>query len=112
MSSAACAAPARTSVSAARAAEALGAARRAVSLEPGYWGHHFRAGHAAWGDERLRSLGRVLDLYPDFPFAHFEIAMVHIARGALDSAESVLREGALVQDRQAHLRDDRRRHER
>ena len=30
--------------------------------------------------------------------------MVHIARGALDRAESMLREGAIVQDRQAHLR--------
>lgn len=91
-------------VSAGRASEALVSARRAVLLEPGYWGHHFRAGHAAWGDERLRSLGRVLDLYPDFPFAHFEIAMVHIARGALERAESLLREGTIVQDRQAHLK--------
>ena len=88
-------------VSAGRATEALGAARRAVALEPGYWGHHFRAAHAAWGDERLRALARVTDLYPDFPFAHFEAAMVHIARGALDRAESVLREGTIVQDRQA-----------
>lgn len=91
-------------VSGGRASEALVSARRAVVLEPGYWGHHFRAGHAAWGDERLRALSRVLDLYPDFPFAHFEIAMVHIARGALDRAESVLREGTIAQDRQAHLK--------
>lgn len=91
-------------VSAGRTAEALTAARRAVTLEPGYWGHHFRLAHASWGDERLRALARVMELYPDFPFAHFETAMVHIARGALDGAESVLREGALVQDRQAHLR--------
>lgn len=91
-------------VSAGRATEALVSARRAVALEPGYWGHHFRAAHAAWGDERLRALARVTDLYPDFPFAHFEAAMVHIARGALDRAESVLREGTLVQDRQADLK--------
>lgn len=91
-------------VSAGRAGEALVSARRAVVLEPGYWGHHFRAGHAAWGDERLRALARVMDLYPDFPFAHFEIAMVHIARGALAPAESVLREGTIVQDRQADLK--------
>jgi len=91
-------------VSAGRATEALVAARRAVALEPGYWGHHFRVGHAAWGDERLRALSRVLDLYPDFPFAHFEVAMVHIARGHLDHAQSVLREGTIVQDRQAHLK--------
>ena len=45
-----------------------------------------------------------MDLYPDFPFAHFEAAMVHIARGALDRAEPVLREGTIVQDRQADLR--------
>ena len=91
-------------VSAGRAGEALTAARRAVTLEPGHWGHHFRVAHAAWGDERLRALDRVMELYPDFPFAHFEAAMVHIARGALDRAESVLREGTIVQDRQKHLR--------
>jgi DNA-binding winged helix-turn-helix (wHTH) protein len=91
-------------VSAGRAEEALLAARRAVTLEPGYWGHHFRVAHAAWGDERLRALARTVELYPDFPFAHFEAAMVYIARGTLDLAESVLREGAAVQDRQAHLR--------
>jgi tetratricopeptide (TPR) repeat protein len=45
-----------------------------------------------------------METYPDFPFAHFESAMVHIARGALDRAESVLREGTIVQDRQADLR--------
>ncbi|MBA2302978.1 MAG: winged helix-turn-helix domain-containing protein [Acidobacteria bacterium] len=91
-------------VSAGRSSEALVSARRAVTLEPGYWGHHFRVAHAAWGDERLRSLSRVMELYPDFPFAHFEAAMVLIARGSLDRSESMLREGAIVQDRQAHLR--------
>lgn len=91
-------------VSAGRASEALDAARRAVALEPGYWGNQFRLAHAAWGDERLRALTRAMEMYPDFPFAHFEAAMVHIARGALNRAESVLREGTIVQDRQAHLR--------
>lgn len=91
-------------VSAGRFDEARVAARRAVALEPWYWGHHFRLAHAEWGEDRLRTLGRALELYPDFPFAHFEVAMVHIARGALDRAESVLREGTIVQDRQAHLR--------
>jgi tetratricopeptide (TPR) repeat protein len=46
-----------------------------------------------------------MELYPHFPFAHLEAAMVHIARGALDRAESVLREGARGQDRQADLRE-------
>ena len=87
-------------VSAGRAREALISARRAVVLEPGYWGNQFRLGHAAWGDERLRALGRALELYPEFPFVHFEMAMVHIARGAIDRAEQILREGAVVQDRQ------------
>jgi DNA-binding winged helix-turn-helix (wHTH) protein/tetratricopeptide (TPR) repeat protein len=91
-------------VSAGRFDEARAAARRAVALEPGYWGHHFRLAHAEWGEDRLRTLARALELYPDFPFAHFEAAMVHIARGALDRAESILREGTIVQDRQAHLR--------
>ena len=84
-----------------RAAEALTAARRAVALEPRYWGNQFRLAHAAWGEERLQALGRARDLYQDFPFVHFEMAMVHIARGHLDRAERVLREGTVVQDRQA-----------
>jgi DNA-binding winged helix-turn-helix (wHTH) protein/TolB-like protein/Flp pilus assembly protein TadD len=91
-------------VGAGRPVEARAAARRAVALEPGYWGNQFRLAHAAWGEERLQAVARTVDLYPDFPFAHFEAAMVHIARGALDHAESTLREGAIVQDRQAHLR--------
>ncbi len=88
-------------MSAGRAAEALPAARRAVSLEPRYWGNQFRLAHAAWGEERLQALSRAMDLYQDFPFVHFEMAMVHIARGHLDRAEPVLREGTIVQDRQA-----------
>ncbi len=91
-------------VSSGRFTEALTAARRAVALEPGYWGNHFRLAHAEWGENRLRAVGRAIELNPDFPFAHFEAAMVHIARGALDRAESMLREGTIVQDRQANLR--------
>jgi DNA-binding winged helix-turn-helix (wHTH) protein/tetratricopeptide (TPR) repeat protein len=91
-------------MSAGRTGEAKEEARRAVRLEPEYWGHHFRLAHTTWGDERLNALARTLELYPEFPFAHFESAMVHIARGALERAESVLREGALVQDHQADRR--------
>jgi DNA-binding winged helix-turn-helix (wHTH) protein/tetratricopeptide (TPR) repeat protein len=91
-------------VSAGRSVEALAAARRAVALEPGYWGNQFRLAHAAWGEERLQALARTMELYPDFPFAHFEAAMVHIARGTLDRAESTLREGTIVQDRQSHFK--------
>jgi tetratricopeptide (TPR) repeat protein len=92
-------------VGAGRFEEAAQAARRAVGLEAGYWGHHYRLGHAVWGEERLRALGRSMELYPHFPFAHLEAAMVHIARGVLDRAESVLREGARGQDRQADLHE-------
>ena len=91
-------------VSASRSAEALAAARRAVSIDPGYWGHQFRLGHAAWGEERLNALAHAVEMYPDFPFVHFEAAMVHIARGSPDRAESILREGTIVQDRQADLK--------
>ena len=91
-------------VSAGRFSEALAAAKRAVTLEPGYWGNQFRLAHAEWGEDRLRTLSRAMELYPDFPFAHFEAAMVHIARGALERAESILREGTIVQDRQANLK--------
>src|SRR5262245_32802488 len=91
-------------VSAGRFSEALTAAKRAVALEPAYWGNQFRLAHAEWGEDRLRTLSRAMELYPDFPFAHFEAAMVHIARGSLERAESVLREGTIVQDRQANLK--------
>lgn len=92
-------------VSAGRAHEARAAALKAVELEPFFWGHHFRLGHATWGDERLRALSRALELYPEFPYVHFEMAMVHIARGELAVAEQVVREGVVIQDRQADRRE-------
>ncbi len=79
---------------------AAASARRAVALEPSNWRHLFRLGHATWGDQRLRAAARMLDLYPDFAFAHFQIAMVHVACNHLREAEAVLRQGAAVQDRQ------------
>ena len=80
--------------------EAVASARRAVAIEPSSWRHLFRLGHASWGDQRLRAAHRTLALYPDFAFAHFQTAMVYVARGDLSQAESVLRHGAAVQDRQ------------
>ena len=64
-------------------AEAAAAARRAVALEPSNWRHLFRLGHATWGEERLRAARGRWRLYPDFAFAHFQSAMVHVARGHL-----------------------------
>jgi len=87
-------------VSAWKTAEAVQAARQAVALEPSNWRHFFRLGHASWGDERLRAAHNTLTLYPDFAFAHFQMAMVHVARRHLREAETVLRQGAAVQDRQ------------
>jgi DNA-binding winged helix-turn-helix (wHTH) protein len=87
-------------VSAWETREAVQCARRAVALEPTNWRHFFRLGHAAWGEERLRAAANTLALYPDFAFAHFQTAMVHVARGHLREAETVLRQGAAVQDRQ------------
>jgi DNA-binding winged helix-turn-helix (wHTH) protein/Tfp pilus assembly protein PilF len=86
-------------VSANRTEEARAAGRRAVALDPSYWAHHFRLGHAAWGDERLRAHAEALALYPDFAFAHFQIAMVHIARNELPLAEQTLRQGIVVRER-------------
>jgi tetratricopeptide (TPR) repeat protein len=80
--------------------EAIRAARKAVSLEPGNWRHLFRLGHATWGEERLRAGEATLTLYPDFAFSYFQIAMVHVARGQLTEAERVLQHGTAVQDRQ------------
>lgn len=87
-------------VSAQDAAGAIKSARRAVALEPGNWRHLFRLGHASWGEERLRAGAATLALYPDFAFAYFQSAMVHVARGQLTEAERVLRHGAAIQDRQ------------
>jgi DNA-binding winged helix-turn-helix (wHTH) protein/Tfp pilus assembly protein PilF len=93
-------------VSAWHTTEALQAARRAVALDPTNWRHFFRLGHAAWGDERIRAATHTLSLYPDFAFGHFQMAMVHVARGHLREAETLLRQGAAVQDRQV-ARGDR-----
>ena len=87
-------------VSAWNTEEAIRAARRAVALEPANWRHLFRLGHATWGEERLRAGAATLALYPDFAFAYFQSAMVHVARGHLIDAERVLRHGAAIQDRQ------------
>lgn len=90
-------------VSAGKVEEAREAGRRAVALDPTYWAHHFRLGHAAWGDERLRAHEQALALYPDFAFAHFQIAMLYVARRELTLAEQTLRQGIVVRDRhQAH----------
>ena len=87
-------------VSAGRRSEALAASRRAVDLDPHDWMHLFILGHASWGDERLRAQARSLAHYADFAFAHFSMAMVHVARDELAVAERVLREGTAIQDRQ------------
>jgi DNA-binding winged helix-turn-helix (wHTH) protein len=86
-------------VGAGLADEARAAAVRAVTLEPGYWGHHFRLGHASWGGARLTAHARTLELYPDFAFAHFQMAMVFVARGDLAAADSALRQGLIVHER-------------
>jgi tetratricopeptide (TPR) repeat protein len=84
-----------------KTSEAVAAAQRAVALEPSNWRHLFRLGHASWGDARLQAAERMLALYPEFAFTHFQMAMVHVARGHLLQAEKVLRRGAAVQSQQA-----------
>jgi DNA-binding winged helix-turn-helix (wHTH) protein/tetratricopeptide (TPR) repeat protein len=81
--------------------EARAAAERAVALEPDSWRHQYRLGHAAWGAGRLRALERALALYPQFAYARFEMAMVHVARGNLTAARAIAQPGAAEQDRQA-----------
>src|SRR5439155_4036695 len=92
-------------VSAWRTSEAVLEARRAVMLEPSNWRHLFRLGHASWGGARLQAAAAALDTYPVFAFAHLQVAMVHVARGRLGGAETVLRQGAAVQDRQRERRE-------
>ena len=50
--------------------------------------------------EALRAAAQTLTLYPEVAFSHFQAAMVHVARRRLLEAETVLRQGAAVQDRQ------------
>jgi DNA-binding winged helix-turn-helix (wHTH) protein len=66
--------------------DALAAVRRAVTLEPDNWRHHFRRAYVSWGEERLRAAQRTLALLPGFPLAHVLAASVHVARQALDDA--------------------------
>ena len=70
--------------------DALAASRRAVTLEPDNWRHHFRLAFVGWGEERLREARRTLALLPGFPLAHWLAATVHVARQALGEAEREL----------------------
>lgn len=79
---------------------ALAAARRAVSLEPDNWRHHFRLAVVSWGEERLRAAQRTLTLLPGLALAHWLAATVHVARQALDQAEHELTLGTAAQDEQ------------
>jgi DNA-binding winged helix-turn-helix (wHTH) protein len=91
-------------VGANRCEEARAAAQRALALEPGYWAHYFRLGNATWGSERLTALRQCLDLYPDFPFAYFQMAMVYVARNALELAAQALRQGSAIQEGRPDVR--------
>jgi DNA-binding winged helix-turn-helix (wHTH) protein/Tfp pilus assembly protein PilF len=85
--------------------EARRAARQAVALKPDNWRHQYRLGHALWGEARLRAFERMLALHPQFAYARFEMAMVHVARGQADAAMALVHEGAGEQDRQARTVD-------
>jgi DNA-binding winged helix-turn-helix (wHTH) protein/tetratricopeptide (TPR) repeat protein len=85
--------------SAGRQSEAIEAGRTAVALEPNEWRHRFRLGIAAWGSERLSCFDDVVRLFPEFAYAYFGTAMVHVARRDLSGAEEILRQGLAVQQR-------------
>jgi DNA-binding winged helix-turn-helix (wHTH) protein len=91
--------------SAARFDEARRAGRQAVALEPESWRHQYRLGHAAWGQMRLKAFERAIALYPQFAYAQLEMAMVFVARGDLENADDVVRQGVAGQDRQARAAD-------
>lgn len=73
--------------------DAVAASRRAISLEPDNWRHHFRLAYVTWGEERLRAAHRTLALLPGFPLAHWLAATVYVARQLLDDAERELAAG-------------------
>jgi len=81
-------------------ADARAALRRAISLEPDNWRHHFRHAYVSWGEDRLRSVARALALQPAQPFAYMLAATVFIARGAFDAATEALKGGVSAQDLQ------------
>ena len=85
--------------------EARRAAQQAVAIEPDNWRHQYRLGHALWGGARLRAFERTLALYPQFAYARFEMAMVHVARGRFDLALDLVQRGAGDQDRQMRSLD-------
>jgi DNA-binding winged helix-turn-helix (wHTH) protein len=60
--------------------DARAASRRAVTLEPDNWRHHFRLAYVSWGEERLRAAHETLARLPGFPLAHWLAATVYVAR--------------------------------
>ncbi|HYN09190.1 MAG TPA: winged helix-turn-helix domain-containing protein [Vicinamibacterales bacterium] len=85
--------------------EAKRAGQQAVAIEPDNWRHQYRLGHACWGETRLNACERALALYPQFAYAQLEMAMVFVARGDLETADDIVRQGVAGQDRQARTSD-------
>lgn len=65
---------------------AVGALRRACSLEPENWLHRIRLAWVLWGEPRLEAVGRTLSII-ESPFAHLLAAMVATARNQPAIAE-------------------------
>jgi DNA-binding winged helix-turn-helix (wHTH) protein len=91
--------------SAAAFEDARRAGQRAVAIEPDNWRHQYRLGHASWGGARITACERAIALYPQFAYAHLEMAMVFVARGDLDAADDIVRQGVAGQDRQTRTAD-------
>lgn len=77
--------------------DAAAASRRAVTIEPSNWRHHFRLAVVGWGEERLRAAHRTLALLPGFALAHWLAATVYVARQAIDLADRELAAGCTAQ---------------
>jgi len=73
--------------------DARAASKRAVTLEPDNWRHHFRLAFVSWGEERLRAAHQTLALLPGFPLAHWLAATVYVARQLPREAERELAAG-------------------
>jgi DNA-binding winged helix-turn-helix (wHTH) protein/Tfp pilus assembly protein PilF len=81
--------------------DAVAALRRAVTLEPDNWRHHFRLSYVSWGEARLRAAHRTLALLPGHPLAHWLAATVHVARQVFTEAERELAAGITSIDNQS-----------
>ena len=79
---------------------AVGAATKALELDPHNWRHALRLAKVAWGQERVEAARLVHVHCPGLALAHWLLATVLMARGTFDHAIGELQPGCAAQDAQ------------